>query len=73
MLICVGVWCLCGDHHVLGLVECGPDPEIRLRHHVKQDFLKVVAPQMWWCMLHRGGVPCTKVFGAMEKLKAVWY
>eukprot|EP00961_Rhodomonas_salina_P186850 2522892-Rhodomonas_salina.2 len=37
-----------------------------------KSFLKVVASQMWWRMLHRGGAPSTNVRGAMEKLKAVW-
>eukprot|EP00961_Rhodomonas_salina_P228390 3086956-Rhodomonas_salina.1 len=38
-----------------------------------KSFLKVVAPQMWWHMLHRGGSLLTNVRCAMETLKAVWY
>ena len=38
------------------------------------EVLKVVAPQMWWRMLHRdsdrGRVPRCNLRGAMEKLKS---
>eukprot|EP00961_Rhodomonas_salina_P046612 625623-Rhodomonas_salina.1 len=39
--------------------------------HMCSVWLKVVAPQLWWHMLHRGWAPLTNVHGAMEKLKAV--
>ena len=58
---------------VLGLVECAPDPEIRLRHHVKQEFSEGCSASNVVAHAPPGRGAAHKCARRHGKLKAVWY